>query len=299
MPDLSPGFPVAAGNLSFFKAIAHLEHRMNFDAVETNDLVHFTCNTALQFPASDIQDISFTDNNITFTLNFLSLLGTCSSLPAYFSEAGLKRPEEKNPFSDFLSIFNHRLYALFYKAWKSGSIMHLEESELLRYFLFSGIIKVSDDSEGSKSLFRTLPCHARSATGLQCLLSGLLQGIPVLIKEFIPQKRELRNIEQLGGSLQLGKNAISGTSIIDYAGKFRVQIGPLLQGGLDSFLDDTQLINTIKAIIERYVADDLEYDIEIFFHSANLQTACLGLSELGKAICPGRFNENSIQSFIL
>ena len=48
----------------------------------------------------------------------MGLVGVSSPLPIYFSEYVARHEENGRPLIDFLNIFNHRCYVLFYLAWK-------------------------------------------------------------------------------------------------------------------------------------------------------------------------------------
>ena len=70
------------------------------------------------FPPSDIKGIKENRGVFELTLTFMGLVGVSSPLPLYFSEYIARYEDNSQPLVDFLNIFNHRCYSLFYRAWK-------------------------------------------------------------------------------------------------------------------------------------------------------------------------------------
>jgi len=152
-------------------------------------------------------------------------------------------------------------------------------SENLRYLAYSSLLNSG----------------TRGAASLQAFLSHYFDGIPVKIQEFVPRWAPLRNCTKIGVDMQLGVNTIVGTSIFDISGKFRVIIGPLQREEYETFLPGTQNISVVKRLVERYLSDPLDFDIEVQLQRINLIPVVLGdkAARIGETASLGSSTEKS------
>ena len=91
------------------------------DASPTDEAVRFRSRATLEFPASDIQEISPPQDGspAQMLVNFMGLTGPSGALPQHYTELVLERMRVKDhALRDFLDLFNHRMLSLFYRAWE-------------------------------------------------------------------------------------------------------------------------------------------------------------------------------------
>jgi type VI secretion system protein ImpH len=149
-----------------------------------------------------------------------------------------------------------------------------------------------------------LSSHSRNKAGLENILSDYFDGIPVTVHEFVPQWRELPNPPKMGLDAQLGINAMAGSRIFDVSGKIRVSVGPLSHARFDTFLPGSVNISLMKECIQGYLADPLDFDIEIKLQAIDLIPVYLGesrarlgvTSSLGKSAQKSDINAIVIES---
>lgn len=301
MSDLIKRLCEEAHDFNFFRAVGLMEEYLQKKNGIQNPLdtgaVRFTPDTSITFPPNDIAGISSKDDSVTFVLAFMGLVGVTSPLPVYFSEYISTHPESAEPLYDFLTIFNHRMYTLFYRAWKKYHFLFNFTAEGSDSFTrkISMLCGVDPAGQNRKKLRLLAYCgimskSARSAAGLKTLLSDYFDDVPVRITEFVSRWAPLRNIKPLGTDTPLGRETILGTSYFDRGGRFRVVVGPLGRAVYEQFLPGTANIADMKEVIAAYISDPLAYDIEVQLQSIELIPVVLGEDEtrLGETSSLGR-----------
>ena len=306
-----------AKRLNFFGAVALLEELCAANGKDpfASGAIRFGLDTSFAFPPGDIASISRTgDGSFSITPTFMGLANTSSPLPSYFVEYtgqldAIKREIEKGneltdvdqgvlAFVDFLTIFNHRAHVLFYQAWKKYSCMRSLASAA-NDPLVRCIAALAGRQAGTATTPEDLRVLAyagslagtpRGAGGLEALVSDFFGGLPVHVREFVPRWAPLADPPRLGADTRLGITAVCGTSVRDYTGKFRVVIGPLNRKKFERFLPSGENYATVKLLVEAYLADPLDYDIELLMESAAAVPVELGRanSRLGETASLGR-----------
>lgn len=113
----------------FFQAVRllHLLHPdrrpIGVDALPGDEVVRFVARISLEFPASEIHELTFSEGSSTepprMTTTFLGLAGASGVLPRHYTELILERRKLRDyTLADFFDLFNHRLTSLFYRAWE-------------------------------------------------------------------------------------------------------------------------------------------------------------------------------------
>ena len=82
--------------------------------------VRFSAHPSLVFPASEIQSLTYReDQPPLMSVNFMGLIGPLSVLPIPYTEFVQKRQTEGDTSAlDFFDLFHHRIISLFYRAWQ-------------------------------------------------------------------------------------------------------------------------------------------------------------------------------------
>jgi len=291
-----------AKRLNFFGAVSLIEdyfgEKGTADPLNTG-AIQFETDPSLSFPPSDIVSIKKLDDRIVLRLSFMGLAGVSSPLPAYFGDYIVRREAEAAALLDFLTIFNNRMYALFYRAWKKYHLTSIaggvSDDPLLR--CIAALAGIPLNMELPASSLRTLAyaglCAGmpRSHAALEALLSDYFGNIPVSVTEFMPRWAPLPDPMRLGNNenARLGETAILGTSLYERSGKFRVSLGPLTAEQFESFLPKGKNHAAVKGLIESFCAEPLDYDLEVLLESRDLKPVVLGadVARLGETAALG------------
>lgn len=117
-------------DFNFFQAVRLMEMLQHdpFDPSWTpvEEVARFRAHQSLNFPASAIHSIEPPPPNRRapiVTVNFLGMTGPNGALPTHYTQLLLRvaregRGSERTALRDWLDIFNHRMVALFFRAWE-------------------------------------------------------------------------------------------------------------------------------------------------------------------------------------
>jgi len=248
---------------------------------------------SLGFPPADVVRIEETPGGpagYDVTVSFLGLYGASSPLPTFYTEDLIdERLSDSTSTRDFLDIFQQRLYTLLFQAWsKYRLFVKVAEEETpedigkLFCLLGLGEPELREVAGGAYPLLRYLGLftqHPRSAAGLEGILRDTIGGcrvelVPCVLRKakVPPDQRAL--LGETGN--RLGEDCFLGDEIDDRMGKFRLRVGPLDADRFDSLLPGRSLNRRVTAIVEIYLTDPLEYDIELVLAEGEAKTACLG-----------------------
>jgi type VI secretion system protein ImpH len=255
------------------------------------EVARFRVHLDLGFPASAIYEVEPPAEGRplpTVTVTFLGLTGPSGTLPRHYTELLLRlKREGKGPerwaLHDWLDLFNHRLIALFYRAWEKYrffisyergdyrrpdadpftrclfSLVGLGEPAL-RDRLRVAVREEDDDRPRERVLARIddlallyysgfLAHRPRCASALEEMLGDYF-GLPVAIEQFQGQWLRLDPANQSGfqSNNVLGMNCLAGERVWDIQGKFRVRVGPLGYDDFVRFLPDRTPVPERKAL---------------------------------------------------
>jgi type VI secretion system protein ImpH len=280
--------------LNFFGAVALLEEE--WAARDISDpiaagRIAFEPEPSLSFPSADIAAIVAHDDRTVLRLCFMGLAGALSPLPSYFSEYIVQHPAEAGALLDFLTIFNNRIYALFYRAWKKYRLTSIASAQDPRFRAIAALAAGTDDPS-LLAYAGMLAGAPRSAAALAALISDRFGNIPVSIVEFMQREAPLPDPMRLGSNenARLGTTAILGTTMADRSAKFRVRVGPVKRKIFERFMPKSQNHAELKRLVEAFIAEPLDYDIEVFLDSAAMVPVILGAdnTRLGETAALGR-----------
>lgn len=258
------------------------------------DPVHVRPNLSLAFPPADVARVEKKERDgqslFEITANFLGLYGVSSPLPTFYTEDLLEEvSNDKSVSREFVDIFNHRLYALFFRCLLKYR-QHIQVTEekdpdhTERLFSLLGLADERLRSDIPKphillryiGLFTQFP---RSSVGLQTLLEDALEGPSVTIIPCMERQVKIPEDQQIclgmhGGNL--GKDSFVGEEITDRGGKFRIQIGPTDIRHFQNCFPGSEGYDRIVLLTSLYMTDPLDYDIEVILRKGEKKTACLG-----------------------
>jgi len=260
--------------------------------------IRFRPHGGVVFPASDVREVTFDEGMARVTVTFMGLYGVDAPLPGYFYNGIAAETEDSDVLRDFLDIFNHRLFAYFYRAWKKyrpglhGS--RTDRDAHVRTFLsLAGVGTPEALPDFDVPVLRLaafagrLGDRARNADGLRALMAGLLGGVPVEVRENLPRWVPIPAPTRIGrgggrsgrgaaAPAVLGSNTILGRRLFDVSGKFRIVLGPMSYEQYLSYLPGTAQARTVHALVRLYAPDFLDYDVELLLDSDEVPPLRLG-----------------------
>ena len=232
----------------FFQAVRLLEkifpERMPIgrEASTTGEVIRFRSRLALDFPASEIHEITKTidettdEERLEMFVNFMGMIGVSGVMPTHYTELAMDRRRYQDmTMWSFMDIFTHRSASLFYRAWEKYRfpVGYERGKDDFTAFLFDfvglgthalrGRMELADESLLPYSGLIAQKPH--SAVALANILSDYF-GVKAKIEQFFGQWLDLdaESITTLGqANSLLGTNAIIGTRIWEQQSKFRVR----------------------------------------------------------------------------
>ena len=226
-----------------------------------------------------------------YVQNF-GLLGPNGALPLHFTEHAYTRIHHWNDptFSEFLDVFHHRAYLLFYRAWAESQPhigFHRKAHNAFSRRLNSLVGHGQQTSWGREQL----PTHFRAGLaghfsrrtktleGLQAALSACT-GQAVTVHPFQAQWLKL---QQAAAEPQLGKGAMLGNRVWCAQSKVKIDIGPMPYSAylklLPGSMGRTQLLQATHA----YLGLEFDCDYEIQINTHHIPQARLnGAAQLGR-----------------
>jgi type VI secretion system protein ImpH len=237
------------------------------------------------FPAADIRRCKYDEKGrLDIHLNFMGFYGVDAAVPHYFTDRAMLDDNGGKALRAFLDIFNHRLYALYYQAWKKyRPTFHLHEPSNPYLRMVSAISgwSVKEDQGSTLAYAGLLGRRVRNAYALQGLLNDYLASMPVKVKEFQPRWVTLKSDLQLGtDGIRLGDNALLGNQVLDVSGKIDLQIGPVSPTESMQLMPSTSRGRELLGLINRYLPPSIDFDLVILITSGSVNAEPLGSDQL-------------------
>jgi len=237
------------------------------------------------FPAADIRRCRIDDaGRLDIQLNFMGFYGVDSVVPNYFAQQAMNEDAGGKALRAFLDIFNHRLYALLYHAWKKyRPTYHLHDPNNLYLRMmaaFSGW-SVDENQGGALAYAGLLGRRIRSAEGLAGLLVDFLKQVPVVVEQFQPRWVSVKPASGLGdAALRLGESMMLGDQILDVSGKVDIRIGPVSPKDSMQLMPSTERGRSLGQMVRRYLPPNIDFDLVILISAGTLTPAPLGSEQL-------------------
>lgn len=293
----------------FFQAVRLLEVRFSEEVGAQNparESIRFRPHVGLVFPAADVKKITWPDGSsgpAEVIATFMGLYGIDSPLPDAFYDTLATEAEGTFVHRDFLDIFNHRLYASFYRAWKKyrppvGEQVRTNDAHERRFLSLAGL-GTPHASEALPvpplrlaSLAGWLGRRTKCAEGLEAVVKTVF-GLPTRVIENVPRWVRLNKRPKMGSNkngLRLGQSATIGERVYDRASKFRVQVGPLGLEDYVALLPGGARADAMHRVIRLYAPDYLAFDVELRVHANEMPSTRLGdrAAKLGLTTCLGK-----------
>jgi len=243
------------------------------------------------FPATDVRSVhppSEEEPRAVVTSTFMGLYGIASPLPTALYEPVSDDSKTINPLHDFLDVFNHRLYAFFYRAWKKYqaglfSRPTPDDRHFRRFRALTGLPPVDPDAPVQPDALLAFAGHlaspVRNAEGLIALVTGLFDDLRVSITENVRRWVTLPYRPTVGRgarAMTLGGSAVIGERVPDVAGMFRLTLGPLDLSRFEGFLPGGALARRLDYLVRLYLPDFLHYEVKLLLPRTDVPPLRLG-----------------------
>jgi type VI secretion system protein ImpH len=259
-----------------------------------DETVRFSTASALGFPASQIQGIDWSDEDLPrLIVNFLGLTGPSGVLPYCYTELLLERARAKDQtLQAFLDVFHHRLISLFYSAWEKYRFWvtyERGEADRFSHYLLDliglGTPKLQDRQAVADQamlyyagLFSQQP---RSAAALGQILEDYFD-VPVEIEQFagswyrLDRDAQCTLGESEGYSEQVGVGVVVGDAVWDQQSRARIRLGPLTLAQYRDFLPDGTAFEPLCALTRFFSNDQFDFEVQLILRRD--QVPSLGLA---------------------
>ena len=239
--DLISALEAGGQGFSFFQALRLLRHHAP-DVETFAARVHVHPKLSLAFPERDLDSVILReDGHYQVTANFFGLYGVTSPLPTFYTEDLIEeRRVDRSAAKDFLDIIHEALYPLLFRAWEKYRLWLAigEQNDTQRLEQLFSLIGLADPTqrEAIPDAFYLLRFSGvmsqfpRSAQGLETLVRGLLEGVPVEIAQCVARRIPVPEQDQLSlgaHGCTLGENSVLGHWVDDMSSQANIVIGPV------------------------------------------------------------------------
>jgi type VI secretion system protein ImpH len=245
---------------------------------------------SLAFPAADVGRVEQTEDGLSITATFLSLYGSSSPLPTFYTEELLaEAAEDRSALRGFYDLFHQRLYQLYFQCWNKYNLLYrmVEEEYPLEQHRLLCLIGLAEDEmlaqvpDGRRMLryVGLLSTFPRSAYGLKAMLEELLAPCKVRIAQNIFRRVPIPPDQRLClgvSGCRLGVDAVLGSHVDDIQGKFRIEIGPLTWEQYNNLLPGTVLHDKLSKWVQFYVKSPLDVDLRLILAAGEARPLRLG-----------------------
>ncbi|HMT09126.1 MAG TPA: type VI secretion system baseplate subunit TssG [Pyrinomonadaceae bacterium] len=270
-------------SFEFFQAVRLLQKlypeklTVGTSPTPADEVARFRSRIGLDFPSSEIQEISETDEGrIEMIVNFMGVAGVSGVLPTHYTELVLDRIRHRDTAMwEFLDIFTHRSVSLFYRAWQKYRFPVGYENGKSDFtaFLFDIVGlgtagmrgRSATDDEALLPYAGQIAQKPHNINALENIISDHF-GVTAKVQQFCGQWLELGNddVSRLGSKNSvLGQSAIVGSRVWSQQSKFRMKIGPLSFAKFQSFLPSGSANKPLHSIVKFFAGLEFDYDVKL------------------------------------
>jgi type VI secretion system protein ImpH len=249
---------------------------------------------SMVFPASAVHDIQKTIDSSyqpRMTVNFFGLSGTWGVLPFYYTDRMVARKTAKDEtLAAFFDLFNHRLLALFYRAWEKHHPPILyelaaargEQPDTFTQSLYDVIGMGTAGLRGRMGIEdETLLFYAgliaqrpHSASALRGILRDYF-SVAVEIAQCIGGWYRLEEADRcyLSEEMernQLGEGAFIGDEVWDQQSRFRIRLGPVGLKRFVEFLPNSRATAKLVELTKYIVGLAIVFDVQVFLRASEV-----------------------------
>ncbi len=284
----------------FFQAVRLLERiypdrkPLGGDALPNQEIIRIRSRMALDFPASQIHEITETIDELTeetrqeMFVNFMGLTGPSGVLPIRYTELLVDRARYRDTAMwSFLDIYTHRAVSLFYRAWEKYRfpVQYERGNDNFTEYLFAFVGLGTNGLRNRQAVEdETLLPYAgliaqkpHSSAALERMIADYFE-IDVKVGSFFGQWIELddESITRIGAANnKLGYTAIAGTRVWDQQSKFRLRLGALSFQKFQAFLPNGTAHEPLKSIVKMMSGQELDFDVQLVLEARQVPSCIL------------------------
>ncbi|WP_027143722.1 type VI secretion system baseplate subunit TssG [Mesorhizobium sp. WSM3626] len=316
LPDLAQHATVAAEPLSesfdFFELLRRLEQRgglFGHSGTAGREPARLGQHVRLSFSARDVVKVEDAGDKARarVTVANFGLLGPEGPMPLHLTRWVLDRLSQRwftgadaeqtsdTTFVDFVNILQHRMIALYYRAWADAHPAVQVERSVgghVRAMLeaMSGIgLPGTQDPELETVRLRQAGSLANQVDGVERLTLFLTTAfkVPVRIKEFvaawitIPTPLQTRLGKAYAG---LGRGATIGPRVFSRQSRIELRVGPLSLDEFKSFLPGERRLGLFKKAVRDMIGEALDVDLRIVLARDDVPPPRVGTVQLGRTV---------------
>jgi type VI secretion system protein ImpH len=270
------------------------------DAHPGNEVVRFTGDAVMAFPASDLIGYREDGNGPpTMAVAFMGMYGPSGVMPNFYSELILARLREKDvALATFYDLFLHRATSFFLRAWTKYRLSaQTPPDETARDLLpaeagISGLIdavigfgtggligRLAPPQAAFRFYAGALAGNPRSAVVLEAMLSDYF-GERISVETFAPHWLRLPESERTklvpAGFCRLGDEAVIGEKIMRPEGAYRIELGPLSYQRFRMFLPDRDPLRRLVHFARLFTGESLFFDVRLSLSKDDVPPLKLG-----------------------
>lgn len=263
--------------LDFFQLMRTFERKYGSESI-LQKKIELRSSDSMSFPAMDF-NVSLSSSKLKkIDLNLMGLLGVDGCLPNFFSDLLTESNHNTKRIKSFLDIFHHRVYFLFFKAWKSQQpdiSLELGDESWLD-FIHTLLPRLEVQKE-SLAMAKYFIGHKRTLLALKNILFIKLPNIPFEINTMQADWSKKINDNMLGQChLELGSNIFIGGRYLSASQKIHIQFGPL---SFDKYKALEKQKENIRDLIAKYIDIFQEVTLSAYIlYEVNSQ--CLGCAPM-------------------
>jgi type VI secretion system protein ImpH len=307
-PDLTGDEP-APESMGFFELLRRLERdqmRFGRSGGPSREPARLGQRARLTFGTRDVAGFH-TGSPPRVDVEVLGLLGPEGALPLHITRWVLSRMSDRwftegsdaasdTTFLDFCNLLQHRMMALYWRAWGDArpevQIEH-EAASRVRALVetLAGVAlpgtkpKVADTQTRLKLRHATaLGRQVYSVERLTAYLSDVVEA-PVTLVEFFGTWTELppRLQSRIGRQhARLGRSAVVGSRSFQRQTLVELRVGPLPLSRFAEFLADPELTNRLRHAIRHAMGREMEFNLRLVLAREDIPDARLGQCQLGR-----------------
>lgn len=314
LPDLDKVEPDQAGRLSeafdFFELLRRLEQKgglFGYSGQPAREPARLGQHVRLSFSARDVVGFREADDKTParVTVANLGLLGPEGPMPLHLTRWVLDRLSQRwftgaeaqqtsdTTFVDFVNILQHRMIALYYRAWADAHPAVQVERAVggrVRAMLqaMAGIgLPGTQDPELDTVKLRQAGSLASQVDGPERLTLFLAEAfrVPVQIKEFvavwitIPAAFQTRVAKAYAA---LGRGATIGPRVFSRQSRIELRVGPLGFEDFKAFLPGGQRLKLFKQAVREMIGETLDVDLRIVLAREAVPPPRIGTVQLAR-----------------
>lgn len=311
-PDLTGNIPDADG-MGFFELLRRLEqgdHRFGRIGGPGREPARLGQRVRMAFATREVAGFHAATDKAPARVDVevIGLLGPEGALPLHLTRWVMQRLSDRwfagaendatsdTTFLDFCNLLQHRMMALFWRAWGDArpevQIEHGGGGGRVQAILnaLAGV-GLPGSHTGSGPDLRLKLRHATSlghqVQGVERLTDFLsdVVGAPVRLVEFvgswyaIPRHLQTRLGRAHAG---LGRGAVAGARSFTRQARVELRVGPLTLPAYRAFLDSTTLRDRLRHAVRHAVGHELEVDIRLVLTRDAVPGAAVGGFQLGR-----------------